>query len=40
MIAVVNLFHEHAAGKVGQEKRMDVTEARHLELLDSKDHLG
>jgi len=40
VIAAVDLFPEHAAGKVGHGKRMAVIEARHLELLDSKSHLG
>lgn len=40
MIAVVNLFHENTAGKVGQKERIDIIEAQNPEFLELKDHLG
>ena len=39
-MAAVDLFPEHAAGKVGHGKRMAVIETRHLELLDPKKSSG
>lgn len=40
VIAVVNLFHENTAGKVGQKERIDIIEAQNPEFLELKDHLG
>ena len=40
VMAAVDLFPEHAAGKVGHGKRMAVIETRHLELLDPKKSSG